>query len=417
MYEKTSAKTENNKKTSRKDNATNKHSLNKSKNSSSCGSCGACRSLSSPRLSSENASSVLSHAKAMGKESCAVSFMQRNYGNRFTASVLSPTIQKKCSCGGSCSNCKGEEEADKVATNIMKMQSPAISKKEAIGYKAPANNDEQTHISEIMSNKGSGHGLDDNTSSFMEQGFGYDFSHVRLHTDSYAARKSNELNAEAFTIGRDVFFNAGRYNPSSTEGKQLLAHELTHVVQQGADATASPQGVLQRYSHEDCTDADLRTHIWPADGIAKRKVNAAIAAVTASPVSPTTEALFAKYFMTRAPDVTVIKKVFRKLKTAFDDDRYTYECEEDCKSETNAYSGFAWDIHLCMNNLRGRANDCIARTIIHEFTHKYAGTGHGWWFSTAHCYSGCNTAGCPSDLSPSDALGNAYSFAGFAHEA
>jgi len=69
-----------------------------------------------------------------------------------------------------------------------------------------------------------------------------------------------------------------------------------------------------------------------------------------------------------------------------------------------------------MNNLRGRPNDCIARTIIHEFSHKYAGTGHGWWFSTAYCYSGCDTAGCPSGLSPSDALGNAYSFAGFAYE-
>jgi hypothetical protein len=120
--------------------------------------------------------------------------------------------------------------------------------------------------------------------------------------------------------------------------------------------------------------------------------------------------------MTRTPDLTVIAQVFRKLKAAFDGDKYTYECEEDCESGENAYSGWAWDIHLCMNNLRGRANDCIARTIIHEFTHKYAGAGHGWWFSTAYCYSGCDTAGCPSDLSPSEALGNAYSFAGFAHE-
>lgn len=239
MYEKTSAKTENNKKTSKKDNATNKHSLNKSKNSSSCGSC---RSLSSPRLSSENASSVLSHAKAMGKESCAVSFMQRNYGNRFTASVLSPTIQRKCSCGGSCSRCKGEEEADKVSMSIMKMESPAISHKpyairhtpSVISYKSSAINqpDEQGVISDIMASKGSGQRLDNNTGSFMGQRFGHNFSHVRVHNDNYAARKSNELNAEAFTIGRDIFFNAGRYNPSSTGGKQLLAHELTHVVQQ-----------------------------------------------------------------------------------------------------------------------------------------------------------------------------------------
>ncbi|MBF8251521.1 MAG: hypothetical protein HW382_1149 [Deltaproteobacteria bacterium] len=148
---------------------------------------------------------------------------------------LAPTIQKKCSCGGSCSRCKGEEEADKVSMSIMKMESPAISHKPyAISYMPSAINqrDEQAQISEIMASKGSGHSLDDNSRSFMEQRFGYDFNHVRIHTDSYAARKSNELNAEAFIIGKDIFFNTGRHNPSSSDGKKLLAHELTHVVQQ-----------------------------------------------------------------------------------------------------------------------------------------------------------------------------------------
>ncbi|NTU41452.1 MAG: DUF4157 domain-containing protein [Nitrospirales bacterium] len=92
---------------------------------------------------------------------------------------------------------------------------------------------EEAQIGEIMSNKGSGRMLDDNARFVMEQRLGYDFSHVRIHADNYAARKSNELSAEAFTIGSDVFFNAGRYNPPSIEGQRLLAHELTHVVQQG----------------------------------------------------------------------------------------------------------------------------------------------------------------------------------------
>src|ERR1044072_1623039 len=52
--------------------------------------------------------------------------------------------------------------------------------------------------------------------------------------------------------------------------------------------------------------------------------------------------------------------------------------------------------------------------MVHEFTHKYAGTGHGWWFGTASCYNGCDNAGCPSTLSASEALDNAYSYAGFA---
>jgi hypothetical protein len=120
--------------------------------------------------------------------------------------------------------------------------------------------------------------------------------------------------------------------------------------------------------------------------------------------------------MTRTPDVTAIAKVFRRVKTAFDNDKYTYECEEDCGGRRLAYSGWAWDIHLCMNKIRGWANDCIAMIIIHEFTHKYAGTGHGWIFSTAFCYDGCALTGCPSSLSASDALDNAYSFSGFAGE-
>ena len=235
-----STRIENSKTTKRSDSPL-KHSLNKGKDSSSCGSCSACKSLHSPQMSSQSASSVLSYAKAIGKESCAVSFMQRNYGNRFTTGVLSqPSIQKKCSCGGSCAKCKGEEEADRISMSIMKM-----SKTSDISYQPSANNNERGLISEIMSSKGSGHGLDVNIRSFMGEKFGYDFSHVRLHNDSYAAKKSDELNAEAFTIGRDVFFNAGRYNPSSTGGKQLLAHELTHVVQQTIHTSRSIQKKIE----------------------------------------------------------------------------------------------------------------------------------------------------------------------------
>lgn len=251
MNEKTSVKSESSKTTSKKTETTPKQVTHK-RDSSYCGSCGVCSSLRSPRVTSENISIAMSQAKATGKESCAVSFMQKNHGNRFTASALAPSIQKtsiqkKCGCGGGCSKDKAEEEAERVSMSIMKMESPMISRKPSvISYQPSANNNEQSVISDIMSNKGSGHGLDDNTSSFMEQGFGYDFSHVRLHTDSYATRKSNELNAEAFTIGRDVFFNAGRYNPSSAGGKQLLAHELTHVVQQGSQPDLMNKKALQR---------------------------------------------------------------------------------------------------------------------------------------------------------------------------
>jgi hypothetical protein len=68
--------------------------------------------------------------------------------------------------------------------------------------------------------------------SFFEPRFGYDFSQVRIHTGAQAAESSQALRARAWTVGHDVVFNAGQYAPESNEGRRLLAHELSHVVQQ-----------------------------------------------------------------------------------------------------------------------------------------------------------------------------------------
>ena len=67
----------------------------------------------------------------------------------------------------------------------------------------------------------------------MENRFGADFSSVRIHTDENAARLSQQLQAQAFTVGNDVFFDQGKFLPDSSTGQHLLAHELTHTVQQG----------------------------------------------------------------------------------------------------------------------------------------------------------------------------------------
>ena len=72
----------------------------------------------------------------------------------------------------------------------------------------------------------------DATRAEMERELGRDFSDVSIHTDTASAELNEELNAQAFTNGKDIFFNAGKFNPSSKEGRHLLAHELTHVVQQ-----------------------------------------------------------------------------------------------------------------------------------------------------------------------------------------
>ena len=87
-----------------------------------------------------------------------------------------------------------------------------------------------------------GQPLDSSTCSFIEQRFAYDFSKVRVHTDSQATASARAVNALAFTSGNNIVFGAGQYAPSASWGRSLLAHELTHVLQQDACENA----VLQR---------------------------------------------------------------------------------------------------------------------------------------------------------------------------
>lgn len=87
---------------------------------------------------------------------------------------------------------------------------------------------------QIQAARGGGRPLDDGVRGSMESGFGADFSNVRVHTGTQADSLNRSLNARAFTVGSDIFFKGGEYNPGSSGGKKLLAHELTHTVQQGA---------------------------------------------------------------------------------------------------------------------------------------------------------------------------------------
>ena len=83
-----------------------------------------------------------------------------------------------------------------------------------------------------------GQPLDRSTRALMEPHFGYDFSQVRVHTDAQAARSAEAVHAAAYTAGQNVVFGAGRYTPGSAQGQQLMAHELTHVMQQASGRVA-----------------------------------------------------------------------------------------------------------------------------------------------------------------------------------
>jgi len=78
------------------------------------------------------------------------------------------------------------------------------------------------------------------TRTFMEANLGHEFSEVRVHTDAQAAEAARQVRARAFTLGKNVVFGAGEYTPETVQGRRLLAHELTHVVQQGQSRQLSP---------------------------------------------------------------------------------------------------------------------------------------------------------------------------------
>jgi hypothetical protein len=86
----------------------------------------------------------------------------------------------------------------------------------------------------LSGSKGTGSSLPEQVNNSMSQAIGADFSNVNIHTGSNAVQLSKDLNAQAFTHGNDIYFNEGKYNPESKDGQHLLAHELTHTVQQNS---------------------------------------------------------------------------------------------------------------------------------------------------------------------------------------
>jgi hypothetical protein len=133
-----------------------------------------------------------------------------------------------------------EREADSVAHNVMRTADPSPTlpaKSAATGVQrkegsAAAPNITPPTSAGMSALKGGGSPLPASSRAFFEPRFGADLSHVRVHADSRAADAASAINARAFTVGHDIAFNAGQYAPHSKEGQHLLAHELTHVVQQ-----------------------------------------------------------------------------------------------------------------------------------------------------------------------------------------
>ncbi len=126
------------------------------------------------------------------------------------------------------------EEEEELLQPKLRMQ-PMEEEEEMLQPKSMGSpSGELNEIALTMQSTGNGSSLPDSTNRFMSNAFGSDFRGVKIHTGSKAIQMNNQLGARAFTHGNNIYFNKGQYTPKSSEGKKLLAHELTHVVQQGA---------------------------------------------------------------------------------------------------------------------------------------------------------------------------------------
>jgi Domain of unknown function (DUF4157) len=222
---------------------------------------------------------------------------QRNPGSALLptfTSARSRLLQRKCACGGipgpsgECEECKRkrlalqpklainepndryEQEADRVAEAVVgratlrrpltaPKEQPRTKEKESLQRKAADGHetlDAPPIVDQVL--QSSGQPLDPATRTFMEERFGYDFGGVRVHTDARAAGSAQVVNALAYTVGRNVVFGAGQYAPHSAAGRRLIAHELTHTLQQARTTTSVPsQRGLRVDVHE--KEAGLRS--------------------------------------------------------------------------------------------------------------------------------------------------------------
>ncbi|HET6991059.1 MAG TPA: DUF4157 domain-containing protein [Bacteroidia bacterium] len=174
-------------------------------------------------------------------------------------------IQKK-SLEVSNPNDADEQEADEVARKVSDGESAQIhGTGGAINRKgsgsAETTNEFQT---KLESKKGAGQKLDESTRSEMESKMGADFSRVNIHIGSEAHNMSESINAKAFTHGQDVFFKDGEFDTSSKQGKELLAHELTHTVQQQHNVLPLKinrkiriAGVEQKYTEDELSKSEI----------------------------------------------------------------------------------------------------------------------------------------------------------------
>lgn len=274
-----------------------------------------------------------------------------------------PQLQRDCPCCGSCPSCQEDDLVKpKVGRNKVHASLHIMTKGLAGQRWDSAPSDEEEEEGRVMReatpgdsyggnrslgnllsrSRGSGLPLSGTIRTFMETRFGQDFGNVRIHTDSDAAHMTQALQAEAFTAGSDIYFQPGKFAPQMSQGKRLLAHELTHVVQQRGNATGS-----DRIGQKHCIQL-YRLRGFPPDEA--KAMKAAIPVATAK--------------VLRCPSLNLIDRLL--LSETIESIRYDYEEDLGACGYTFPLSWYieigksAFDKNMCCD---------LASTIAHEAAH------------------------------------------------
>lgn len=297
-----------------------------------------------------------------------------------------------------------EQEADRVADQVLRMPDTGIQRmcsecedevqrqpiEEEEELQTKSISDQETQLTpdvqrQIDGLHGGGNPLSDSTRQFFEPRFGRDFSSVRVHTDSRAVDSARAIGARAYTRGTDVVFGAGEYNPETTGGRRLLAHELTHVTQQN-QSTIQRQGggggPVAPPSFRDCNPTNTgiadsnerleasRQRALEFIGAARRRLGAAPAAG-----SVYATALNRHFIAPNAGQRATIEDNFRQIIFSTRVNNYICNSQNICEGEQAFHLDDDDLIHVC-RPFWDRTLTCRAIILIHEGAHDIGlGTG------------------------------------------
>jgi len=336
-------------------------------------------------------------------------------------------LQRKCACGnhtaagGECAACAKnksglqrklaigasndplEREADRVADQVLTAQthssvggaSPRI--KRYAGQATEKSDIVPASVDRVLSS--SGRPLEPALRKDMEQRFGHDFSRVRVHSGGAAEQSAREVNAYAYTVGYNIVFGAGRSAPTTQEGRCLIAHELTHVVQQGGSEKSSANSdsvILQRqtvqaphapqsHTQSEGCDPALQTDLQAMHQPALEHVDRAIASLAPGwkGMIPANKAAFTQYFdpsgSGQIDDGFVssvrnkyqfIRSTMRSLRFDCDPSSWTLcgTSQRWCVGGRLMWTCFG-NLHVCPSAYKAASPDFKIETIIHESVH------------------------------------------------